>query len=55
MEEKTVKAKGTPESPKVDVQAFISRKLNALNQLEGAKAERAMARVLKANETGGQA
>ena len=46
MEEKVVKAKKTPEQ-KVDVQAFVSRKLNALNQLGGAKAERAMERVLK--------
>lgn len=47
MEEKVVKAKNTPEQ-KVDVQAFVSRKLNALNQVGGAKAERAMERVLKA-------
>ena len=47
MEEKVVKAKKTPEQ-KVDVQAFVSRKLNALNQLGGA-----MERVLKAT-MGGQ-
>ncbi len=37
------------EAPKneVDVDAFVARKLNALNQLGGAKAEKAMARVLK--------
>ena len=52
MEEKVVKAKKTPEQ-KVDVQAFVSRKLNALNKLGGAKAERAMERVLKAT-MGGQ-
>ena len=52
MEEKVSKAKKTPEQ-KVDVQAFVSRKLNALNQLGGAKAERAMERVLKAT-MGGQ-
>ena len=38
MEEKVVKAKNTPEQ-KVDVQAFVSRKLNALNQVGGAKAK----------------
>lgn len=52
MEEKVVKGKKTPEQ-KVDVQAFVSRKLNTLNQLGGAKAERAMERVLKAT-MGGQ-
>lgn len=31
----------------VDVNAFVARKLNALNQVGGAKAEKAMARVLK--------
>lgn len=53
MEEKNLK-KETPVEDKVDVRAFVNRKLNALNQLDGAKAERAMNRVLKAN-MGGQA
>ncbi len=47
MKKDETKVAEAPVKNEVDVDAFVARKLNALNQLGGAKAEKAMARVLK--------